>query len=56
MGIHPFGEYVDKYMETVREIYQPETWNNRRRRYNRMEQKLIMLKKEKKISTLSPRA
>lgn len=56
MGMYPFREYVDRYMETVRDIYQPETWKTRYRRYKRMEQKLITLKSEGKISTLSPKS
>jgi hypothetical protein len=55
MGRHPFGEYAEKYMESVRGVYAEETWKNRARRYRRMGQKMIELKNEGKISTTSPK-
>ncbi len=55
MGRHPFKEYADKYMESVRGVYAEETWKNRARRYNRMNNKLIELKEAGKISTTSPK-
>lgn len=51
MGRHPFGEYAEKYMESVRGVYAEETWKNRARRYKRMDRKLIDLKESGKIST-----
>lgn len=55
MGRHPFGEYAEKYMESVRGVYAEETWKNRARRYKRMGQKLIELKNDGRISTTSPK-
>ena len=56
MGRHPFKEYADKYMESVRGVYAEETWKNRARRYNRMNNKLIELKEAGKITTTSPKS
>lgn len=55
MGKYPFGEYVAKYMDSVRGMYSEETMKNRARRYKRMERKIIDLREEKKISTMSPK-
>ena len=43
--MHPFGEYADTYMESIRGMYAEETWKNRARRYKRMD-KLIELRKQ----------
>lgn len=56
MSKYPFGEYVSDYMETMRGVYAEETWNARMRRYKRMERKIIDLKKEGRISTMSPKS
>lgn len=56
MGRHPFKEYAEKYMESVRGVYAEETWKNRARRYNRMNNKLIELKEAGRISTTSPKS
>ncbi len=56
MGKHPFGEYASKYMDSVKGMYAEETWKTRDRRYRRMEQKVIHLKNERLISTMSPKS
>ncbi len=56
MGKHPFGEYATKYMDSVKGMYAEETWKTRDRRYRRMEQKVIHLKNQKMISTMSPKS
>ena len=55
MGSNPFGYYVGNYMDSVREIYSPETIKNRARRYKRMEGKIQFLVKEGKIKSMSPK-
>jgi hypothetical protein len=42
-------------MDSVREIYSPETIKNRARRYKRMEGKIQFLVKEGKIKSMSPK-
>lgn len=55
MGKNPFGNYVSSYMDSVRELYSPETMKNRARRYKRMEGKIQLLVKEGKIKSMSPK-
>ena len=56
MSKYPFGEYATAYMESMRGIYAETTWKTRSRRYRRMERKLIQLKEEKRIKTMSPKS
>ena len=42
-------------VESVKGIYAEETWKTRDRRYRRMERRVIRLKEEKRISTMSPK-
>ena len=56
MSKYPFGEYASAYMESMRGIYAETTWKTRVRRYKRMERKLIQLKEEKRIKTMSPKS
>jgi len=42
-------------METMRGVYQEETWKNRDRRYRRMSEKIKVLRKENRISSASPK-
>ena len=53
MGAHPFGDAASKYMDSVKGIYADETWKTRERRYRRMDRRVISLKEEKRISTMS---
>ncbi len=52
---YPFGYYAAEYLSKVLGIYADETWKNRERRYRRMERCIIELRKQKKISTMSPK-
>ena len=56
MGKYPFGEYASRYMDSVRGVYAEETWKTRARRYRRMERRIIELKEQKRISTMSPKS
>lgn len=54
MSRHPFGDYAEKFMASMRNVYSEETWRTKERRYRRIERDLIELKSKGKISTLSP--
>lgn len=55
MGRNPLGEYLDRYLDTIREVYSEETFKNRVRRYHRMESKVQILVKEGKMRSMSPK-
>ena len=56
MGAHPFGETARKYMDSIKGIYAEETWKARDRRYRRLNNDVVRLKQEKRISTMSPKS
>jgi Site-specific recombinase XerD len=54
MSKYPFMTYVNTFMNRMKDIYAPITWDTVMRRYRRINKDVLALHKEGKISTTSP--
>jgi len=54
MSKYPFMTYVNSFMNRMKDIYAPITWDTVMRRYRRINKDVLALHKEGKISTTSP--
>ncbi len=55
MSNRPFKDYSEKYIELAKQTLAPETIKTRARRYNRMNNDVVALRAEGKITTMSPK-
>lgn len=54
MARYVFGEYAEKYVESVKGVYSPGTMLTLVRRFKRMEREFIQLQKDKVVKSISP--